>query len=56
MCPFVSKAQQAFFAEHPEKLGGWSHFEEWAHSTNESRLPKKLHPEKTVKVEKKKKQ
>jgi hypothetical protein len=39
--PFKSKDQEAYFAEHPEKLGGWSHFLEWAHVTPKN-IPKKV--------------
>jgi hypothetical protein len=44
--PFKSKAQERFLAAHPEKLGGWKAFEEWAHST-----PKNI-PEKKTKEKK----
>jgi len=44
--PFKSKAQQGFLATHPEKIGGWDKFKEWASSTNFKNLPKKVKPKK----------
>lgn len=39
--PFQSKKQQRYLAEHPEKIGGWSQFMEWAHATDFKHLPEK---------------
>ncbi len=39
--PFKSKKQERFLAAHPEKIGGWSAFEEWAGHTNQKTLPEK---------------
>lgn len=41
MCPFKSKKQERFLAANPKKIGGWSQFEEWAHATDQKKLPKK---------------
>ena len=39
--PFRSKKQQRYLAAHPEKIGGWSKFHEWASETNFKKLPEK---------------
>lgn len=44
--PFKSKAQERFLAAHPEKIGGWSQFEEWARATDQKKLPKKVKKDK----------
>lgn len=40
--PFQSKAQMKYLAAHPEKIGGWSKFHEWAKATPSiKQLPEK---------------
>ncbi len=39
--PFKSAKQQRFLAAHPDKIGGWGKFMEWAHATNFKKLPEK---------------
>lgn len=44
--PFKSTAQQGFLEAHPEKIGGPEKLKEWEASTDFSKLPEHVAPNK----------